>query len=69
MMNFGAMNDRYYDPPFDPAWDVFVDYCESNGLDPDDEDFDQWVEDQREYAAEQRAEQRADYERERDYDY
>lgn len=73
-----SMNDRYYEPnqdELDRAWDIFVDYCESNGLNPDDEDFEQWVEDQHEAAEEAAAERAieamedrmADFEP--DYDY
>lgn len=69
MMNFGAMNDRYYEPQHDGAWDAFVDYCESNGLDTDDVDFDQWVEDQMEARDESRAEAQMEARRDRDYDY
>jgi len=54
------MNDSYYEPVHDRAWDALVDYCDENDLNTDEEDFEAWVEDQREAAEEARAERIAE---------
>jgi hypothetical protein len=54
------MNDNYYQPREDRAWDHFVDWCDEEGLDPLEEDFEAWVEDMREAAEEAAAEARAE---------
>ena len=67
-MNFGRMNDNYYTPADDSAWDYFLDYCEENDLDPEAEDFEQWKEDQREAAEERASEAAWDAYNERDWE-
>lgn len=69
MTNFGVINDNYYQPAEDTAWDYFVDWCEENGFDPEAEDFEQWKEDQREMAEEIAAERWADAQREDSWDW
>lgn len=69
MTNFGAMNDSYYQPNYDPMWDHFVDYCEENDLDPSVEDYDSWVEERIEEAEERAAEMAYEAHREREWDY
>jgi hypothetical protein len=39
MMN----TDSYYQPEDDRAWEAFVKHCELLDLDPDEEDFDEWM--------------------------
>lgn len=46
MMNF----DSYYQPPEDRAWDYYVDYCDSNGIEPTGDGFEEWEEVQRDMA-------------------
>ena len=68
-MNFGRMNDNYYDPTYgdDGMWDRFIDYCDDNDLNVEDEDFDAWMEEQRDRAEDAAAERAMDYARERDW--
>lgn len=68
MASFGTMNDSYYQPADDRAWDTFVDYCDENNLTVEDEDFDAWVEDQQDRADDEAAERQMEDARERDWD-
>jgi len=61
------MNDNYYQPADSTEWDRFVDYCDDNDLNPLEEDFETWVEEQREAAEEAHAERMADLAREREW--
>jgi hypothetical protein len=45
-----ANNDWYYEPPDDRAWDAFVDYCDAEDLDPSEEDYVAWIEEQQDRA-------------------
>jgi len=59
MTNLGNMNDNYYQPADSTGWDYFVDYAESNGIEPTEEAFEEW-EDMMRDAAEDAAIARAE---------
>lgn len=67
-MNFNTQNDNYYQPSPEPYWDAFVDAMEEEGLDPETEDFEAWVENMVEMQEEERAERQMEERRERDWD-
>ena len=59
---FNRAQARYdaMEPEDDGAWEAFAEYCDAEGLNADDEDFDAWLEGDAEDAALARAEARAD---------
>ena len=42
-------------------WDYFIDYCDENDLDPEEEDFDAWRDEQRDRAEDAAAERYLDW--------
>lgn len=67
MSSFSSIEAAYYTPRENHHWDAFVDWCEENGFNYDEEDFDVWVEERMEAAESEAAERAADYAREEGY--
>lgn len=50
MTNYDAWLEKPYQDRYakDAAYEAFEEYCEEMGLDPEQEDFEQWLDDERE---------------------